>query len=225
MSDVTPGDPSGEPAGASPDEVEAITRYLYEAGQLKRSARTGWWCAGIRDPETVAEHSFRVAVIGYVLALMEGLDPAVTATLCLFHDLPETRLGDIPYTGRRYLSHPPPASVAADQVQGMPAHIAETIVGLVGEFTARHTAEARLAGDADKLECLLQAREYESRADVGAWIVSNRAQLRSDSARRLATAALSLPPHQWWRVVVADSVDPTGPTAGTHEAPGSGSPG
>lgn len=48
-------------------------------GVLKRVARTGWWFAGNKQPESVAEHSFRVGVIGSVLAMMEGADPARTA--------------------------------------------------------------------------------------------------------------------------------------------------
>jgi len=208
----------GEPAAVAPGELEAVTRYLYEAGHLKRSARTGWWFAGITDPETVAEHSFRVAVIGYVLALMEGLDPAVTAALCLFHDLPETRLGDIPHTGRRYLSHPPPAEIAADQVAGMPPHVAEAIVALVDDYASGRSAEARLAEDADKLECLLQAREYEPQADVQEWIVSNRAKLRCDSARRLATMAIDLSPDAWWRRVTGSPAGSADIASGARDA-------
>jgi putative hydrolase of HD superfamily len=210
VSDLPPRDDASEPTPMSPSQLEATMRYLYEVGHLKQSKRTGWWFAGVKDPETVAEHSFRVAIIGYVLALMEGLDPAATAALCLFHDLPETRLGDIPHTGKRYLTHPAPAAIAADQVEGMPAHMSEAIVSLIAEYASRHSAEAQLAGDADKLECLLQAREYETQANVQAWIISNRAKLRSESARRLAIVAINLSPYQWWSVVTESTrpIDP-----------------
>ncbi|MQA24845.1 MAG: HD domain-containing protein [Micromonosporaceae bacterium] len=50
--------------------------FVFETGLLKRAKRTGWWMAGIKDPESIAEHSFRAAVIGAVLAAMEGADPA-----------------------------------------------------------------------------------------------------------------------------------------------------
>ena len=52
-----------------------IAKYLYEVGQLKRVKRSGWWMAGIADPESVAEHSFRTALLGYILASLEGADP------------------------------------------------------------------------------------------------------------------------------------------------------
>jgi putative hydrolase of HD superfamily len=43
-------------------------------------------------PESVADHSFRGAVIAFVVAEIEGIDPFRTAVICLFHDLNEIRL-------------------------------------------------------------------------------------------------------------------------------------
>src|SRR5262245_45598772 len=84
-------------------DVAAIANYIYETGHLKTTARTGWTLAGIAKVESVADHSFRTAVIGVILASLEGADPARTALLCLFHDTTETRLGDIPSVGKQYL--------------------------------------------------------------------------------------------------------------------------
>ncbi|MBP2403274.1 5'-deoxynucleotidase YfbR-like HD superfamily hydrolase [Streptomyces syringium] len=95
--------------------------YLMEMGLLKRAKRTGWWIVGVKDPESIAEHRFRTAVIGSVLAMMEGADPAKVALLCTFHDTQETRIGDIPWIGRRYLTAADNEKVTADQVsQGTP---------------------------------------------------------------------------------------------------------
>lgn len=42
---------------------------------------------GITDPESVAEHTCRAAVLGYVLtSLVEGADPMRTVAIYLFHD-------------------------------------------------------------------------------------------------------------------------------------------
>lgn len=81
-------------------ELEGMVGYLYEMGLLKRLPRAGWLVAGIDHPESVAEHSFRVAIIGYLLASMEGADPARTALLCLFHDTQKSRIGDVPRVAR-----------------------------------------------------------------------------------------------------------------------------
>ena len=184
-------------------EVEGLTDFLYELGLLKRYRRTGWWVGGVVDPESIAEHSFRTAVIGYLLAVMEGADPARTAALCLFHDTQETRVGDVPLIGKGYVATTPNPEVTDDQVAGLPAELGRAVRDLVGEYEARETPEARLARDADKLECLLQAREYQTQghADVAAWVESSAAALRSPSARRLAEAGRRVPPRRWWEEV------------------------
>ncbi len=66
-----------------------VAKYLYEMGYLKQVKRAGWGMLGITQPESVAEHSFRTAIIGYVLASLADADPQKTATMCLFHDTAE----------------------------------------------------------------------------------------------------------------------------------------
>ena len=182
-------------------ELEGLTNFLYEMGLLKRYKRTGWMIAGIDNPESIAEHSFRTAIIGYLLAVMEGADPAKTAALCLFHDTQETRIGDVPSVGKAYVITAPNPEVTADQVAGFPAEASQAVRELVEEYEARQSLEARLAKDADKLECLIQAREYQAQGheDVPPWIETSAAALHSPSARQLAEACQQVPPRQWWK--------------------------
>ena len=173
--------------------------YLFEIGLLKRAKRTGWWIAGVKDPETIAEHSFRAAIIGTMLAAMEGADPARTALLCLLHDTQETRVGDIPHIGRRYLTATDNEAVTADQLAGSPPEVASVIQEAVAEFERGDTLEATVAQDADKLECLVQAIEYQAQGcgNVQSWIDSSRATLKTASAIRLAEAAVSTGTLDW----------------------------
>lgn len=181
--------------------IDASVRYLYEVGQLKLSKRTGWWHAGVLEPESVADHTFRTAVIGFVLAVLENADPNLTATLCLFHDVIETRVGDIPNVARAYVSREPDGRIAADQVVGMPLAAREAILAAVRQFVDQESPEALLAKDADCLECVLQAREYEHQGhrNTRPWMESNMARLRSASARVLAERSLTMPPDEWWQ--------------------------
>src|SRR5947209_1467169 len=142
------------------EQLQALARYAYEVGHLKRSARTGWWMVGVSDPESVAEHTLRTALLGYLLAEMEGADAARTAVLCLFHDI-QTRIGDIPYVGKEYLRAADPAEVTADQVRGLPDEAANAVTGARQEYDAQEWLDAQLADRADRLECLVQAREHE----------------------------------------------------------------
>ncbi|MFI7303985.1 HD family hydrolase [Micromonospora aurantiaca] len=173
--------------------------FIFEAGVLKRAARTGWWFAGVKHPESIAEHSFRTALIGMMLAAMEGADPGRVSMLCVLHDTQETRITDIPHIAKRYLTAAPNTAVTADQVAACPPAVADVITAVVAEYEAGETLEAIVARDADKLECLVQAVEYRHQgvADVQRWIDSSRAALKTSSAHRLADVALTGAPMAW----------------------------
>lgn len=189
-----------EPDRSTPDGMEAIAAFAFELGILKRMRRTGWWHAGVRDPESVAEHSLRVAQLATLLAVQEGADPARAAFLAIWHDSQETRTGDIPHTAKPYL----PGSVDAegitvDQTAALPEAAAKAVREAVTEYEAQATSEARCAKDADRLECLIQAVEYQAVGYTGVrgWIDSSRRALRTETARGIADAALTVSPLAW----------------------------
>ncbi len=181
------------------EQMRGVASFLYEMGMLKRAKRSGWWIVGVKDPETIAEHSFRAAIIGALLASLEGADPARTALLCLFHDTQETRVGDIPHIGRRYLDAAPNGVVTEDQMAEAPPAVAELVRRTVAEYEANGSREAIVAHDADKLECLIQALEYREQgyANVQPWIDNSYAELKTGSARALADAALKMGSLEW----------------------------
>ncbi len=59
-------------------------------GQLKHKIRAGWLLLGIGQTERVAEHSYRVGMVGMALAGLAGADTGRVAALCLAHDMAET---------------------------------------------------------------------------------------------------------------------------------------
>jgi putative hydrolases of HD superfamily len=189
-----------ETAGEGIDPgARAVAAFAYELGVLKRLRRSGWWHAGVRDPESVAEHSLRVAQLAALIAAGEGADPARAAYLGLWHDSQETRTGDLPHTARPYLQTPPNQTITADQVADLPAPAARTITDAVGEYEEQQTIEARCAKDADKLECLLQAIEYRDAGyqRVQGWIDSSHAKLTTSTATAIADAAIHTSTLAW----------------------------
>ncbi|GAA3371222.1 HD domain-containing protein [Streptomyces sannanensis] len=180
---------------------EGTVGYLLEMGALKRGKRSGWWIAGVKDPETIAEHSWRTAVIGSVLAMMEGADPARVALLCTFHDTQETRVGDIPWIGRRYLTAANNEAVTADQVADAHPKVAAGIQKIIEEYENGESLEVLVAHDADRLECTIQGLEYLQQGYPAAqeWVDSTRAKLKTPSAQALAKAALTMSIAEWQR--------------------------
>lgn len=180
-----------------------IAKYFYEIGHLKHQKRSGWWRMGVRDPETVAEHSYRAAVIGYVLANMEGANPEKTACICLFHDTAETRIGDLHWVTKQYIRDTKEAekAVVNDQTSQLPQSLANRIQALIEEYEERSTSEGQLAHEADLLECLLQAREYEMQGYTKGleWAKMCREGLRTDTAISLADTCLTSDPGAWFQ--------------------------
>jgi putative hydrolase of HD superfamily len=189
---------------ARPARFDALARFGYELGHLKQLPRSGWLRAGIRDPENVAAHSFRVAVLALLIAHEEGADPEHAAVLGLFHDLPEVRSGDIGSVGKRYAFAADPTKIAADQVADLPPGLAQHITDLVREHesakTPSATPESLCSRDADKLDCLLQAREYQQagNAAVQPWIEDMVAAITTTTGQELAREAREMTPSEWW---------------------------
>ena len=174
------------------DELARLTGFVYEIGLLKRYKRTGWLIAGVSDPESIADHSFRAAALAAVVAALEGANPERAALLSLFHDSQETRLTDIPYLAKAYVKRAPNEQVTAEQTRGLPPLVADLISGSVAEYEDKTTLEARCARDADKLECLVQAVEYREQGNqnIQPWIDSSLAALQTASAKKLAEEVL-----------------------------------
>ncbi|MGW7294828.1 HD domain-containing protein [Streptomyces xiamenensis] len=184
------------------DQTQGTVHFLFEMGMLKRAKRSGWWIAGVKDPETIAEHSFRVALIGATLAYMEGADAARVALLCTLHDTQETRVGDIPWIGRRYVTAASHSDVTRDQLSQAHPAVAKGFQAVVDEYEAAATTEAKVARDADKLECMIQGLEYLAQGYQPAqeWVDSTRKKLVTNSAIELADAAQSMSTTEWQRV-------------------------
>ena len=179
-----------------------IAKFLYEMGQLKRVKRSGWWIAGVKDPETVAEHSFRTAVIAYLLARLEGVDPGKAVLMALFHDMQEARTNDAHRIVRRYADWKNVDKKAIkEQCIRLPDEMAKQMVTLFEEFEEDVSLEARVVRDADLLECIVQACEYQALGyhDVIDWILNAQTALKTESAKKIAAECIKTEPKEWWQ--------------------------
>lgn len=189
------------------DDLAAVGRFLYEAGTLKNTRRTGWWMAGVSDPESVAEHSWRTSLIASIIAKLEGADPARAAFLAVWHDTQETRTGDVNHVGKKYAPAGDPQAVTADQTAGMPEPLASTVRDLVAEYEAKESPEAICARDADKLECMLQGIEYKAQGYENAqrWIDNSRGRIVTETGNRLADELLGQGTLDWLRAALGET--------------------
>ncbi len=78
--------------------MKNLINFLLKTGKLKKIRRSGWVLRKVKDPETIAGHSFRLAILGWILGKKKEINPEKIIKLALIHDLCEVYSGDItPY--------------------------------------------------------------------------------------------------------------------------------
>jgi len=174
-----------------------VVDLLFEALMLNRIPRSGYSFLGA-GKESVAEHSFSTAFIALILSKLEPeADAARLMAMCLVHDLPESRIGDLNYVQKQY--------VAADEsravehaVAGLP--FGSDIQALITEFNAGESLEARLARDADQLSLALNLKALQ---DIGhtspaKWIPHVQDRLKTATGKKLMVSILNRDRDSWW---------------------------
>lgn len=187
------------------DSFDAALNFFAEAGLLKRVRRSGWWVAGIDNPESVADHSFRTAVIGFYMAYLEKADPFKVVSMCLFNDIHEARINDLHKMGHSYIDFKDAEKrVFRDQIRDMDKKVSAPLGMLREEYDSQETAESQVARDADILECLIQAKEYLDSGYAEAEHFFERApgHLRTATAKRMWERISSWDSSSWWQDVV-----------------------
>ena len=177
--------------------VKKTVNFLFEVGMLKKTPRTGYQFLGT-GKESVADHSFRTAVIGYTLAIDEPeIDTNRVVLMCLFHDFPEARTGDHNYMNKKYVKKNE-EQVVRDQVRNLP--FATDIESLVREFNAVRTPEAQIAKDADQIDLIM---ELKGQMDIGNpnakdWLDFAIQRLVTEKGKRMVQEILVTNSNEWW---------------------------
>jgi putative hydrolases of HD superfamily len=164
--------------------------FFQTVGKLKTLKRTGWVKKGIINPESVAEHSFRTAIMAMILAPKVGVNVEKAIKMALIHDLGEAKIGDvIVMEGNKVLSNASEKKQMEEEAfkQIMEAINGEEYIKLFQEFEENKTKEASLVKELDKLEMALQAREYEQlyKLDLEEWFENSRILIKSNEVREI----------------------------------------
>ena len=177
--------------------MKNIVNFLFEVGILKKTPRSGYQFLGTGN-ESVAEHSFRVAVIGYLLAKNDPkADMQKVVLMCLFHDFHEARTGDHNYVHKRYVTVNEEKAVY-DLARKLP--FGREIVSLINEFNVRETLEAQISQDADQLDFILELKRQQDLGNISAaeWLKYSVKRLVTDFAKKLADEIVTTDSSDWW---------------------------
>lgn len=178
--------------------MKAVADLFFEAKMLKDIPRAGFAFLGAGS-ESIAAHSFAAAFIGYAMSRMdEAADTQRLIAMCLVHDLPEARIGDLNYVNKQYVQADEEQAVA-DLSRNL--CFGEDLAGLIREFQKQASREALLAHDADQLAFILDLKAV---ADIGVktpekWLPVVVRRLKTDLGKQLAEAILQTEWDSWWR--------------------------
>lgn len=165
-----------------------ILNFFIEVGKLKKMPRRGWVLRNIKDPESIAEHTFRVALMAWILGKKKhNLNIEKIIKMALIHDICEVYAGDttpydsiIPKSKKKLaelMKVWPRFSPAEKErlskkkfnkekkalerlLKNLPAAVGAEIKNLWLDYERGSTIEGRFFKQADRLENFLQSLEY-----------------------------------------------------------------
>lgn len=177
--------------------MDRIADFLFEAGMLCKTPRSGYQFLG-SGRESVGEHILRAIFIGYALCKLNPLlDEQSVLKMCIFHDLPEARTGDMNYVNKKYVAVDE-AKAVRELTQGLA--FGADIQQIINEFNAMETQEARIARDADQIALILQLKEYGDLGNKYAdeWIQYALQRLMTEEGKKLANRVIQTDSSNWW---------------------------
>ena len=144
---------------------ENLLSALHVAEKLKDATRHCYTSGGRH--ESVAEHSWRLALMAYWLKdSFPDADMDKVIRMCLIHDLGECFTGDIPTFDKTTADEKREEELLYNWVASLPAPFNTEMRALYEEMAARETLEAKIYKALDKLEAVIQHNE----SDISTWV-------------------------------------------------------
>lgn len=150
----------------SKDKTKETIEFVKLIGKSKKIKRAGWVREGIQNPESVAEHCFRLIVLAMVLAPELKVDKDKLIKMAIIHDLGEVKTGDLVVErgksanleARKKKEELEKAFIKEDLGS---FEISHEYQDLFDEMIKRESYDAKIFWQLDKLEMAIQALEYE----------------------------------------------------------------
>lgn len=194
------------------EHKERYADFLFEVGTMRRLLRAHRQTLMTSDDtDNIASHSYRVAMIGWILAKSEKADPYQVVMMCLLHDMPEIRTGDHNWIHKRYVKDYE-EEVVKDQIGSLPD---TELLDFITEYNKRDSLEAIVAKDADLIDQVLLLKEYEHQGnrEAATWLRGKNDDenhnkqllaLKTESGKKLGRAIFERGPSEWWKNIWTD---------------------
>jgi len=147
--------------------LDSLVRFWQYASELKSEQRKGWQKKVDERVESVADHSYAVALLALYEGERRGYDLERILKLALIHDLEEAIMGDLTPQDKARLG---PTRVEKDRETAirelsskLPSKSRASYLKLWTDLKEKRSKEARLVHQLDKVEMAFQAHKYGKR--------------------------------------------------------------
>jgi 5'-deoxynucleotidase len=130
---------------------------------LKTIKRSGWiHKSNITSPESVADHSYSMCMMSMILAEIINLDSGHIMKMVIIHDLAESLVGDhmpddISSEEKQLVEDKAMKKI----ISKLPNSLRKNYLNIWNEYNDNLTVNAKFVHSMDKLEMVIQAKEYE----------------------------------------------------------------
>jgi len=140
-----------------------ILDFLKTAANLKKISRQGWIDKlSLDSPESVADHSYSMAIIGMVISDLQNYDSEKIIKMILLHDLAESKIGDHTPEELSKEEKKKLENNAFDEIiKDLPNLIKSQYLQIWQEYQKNNSLESKIVHQIDKLEMVIQAKIYE----------------------------------------------------------------
>lgn len=146
-----------------------ILHLAFQTGLSKKLKRTGWVIRNVNNPESVAEHAFRVTILSSVLAASLKADREKLIKMSIIHDLGEISTGDVvveSWTTIFLNKRKKKEEIEKRAIKEILSDYGEEYSLLFHEMIKRKTNDAKIFWDIDLFERTIQAYEYEKEQNI-----------------------------------------------------------
>ena len=140
-----------------------ILDFFKTVANLKNISRQGWIDKlSISNPESVADHSYSMAIMSMVISDLENYNSEKILKMVLLHDLAESKIGDytpdqISKEKKKELEN----KAFFEIVRNLPDSVRTQYLKIWQEYQENNSSESKIVHQIDRLEMVLQAKLYQ----------------------------------------------------------------
>ncbi len=170
-----------------------ILDFFKTAANLKKIPRQGWIDKlSIENPESVADHSYSMAIIGMVISDLQNYNSEKILKMILLHDLAESKIGDYtPKQLNKEKKNKLENNAFNEIIKNLPDLIKSQYLQIWQEYQENNSLESKIVHQIDKLEMVLQAKIYKkdghSKEKLESFFESAKANITDPKLKELFT--------------------------------------